>query len=126
MSVADFYLEFIHQFTDIPYPRVTNFFILHNIFMDKISKMLGVQDILRLAQTCKYFYKLCTSDRVWQNIYEIYFAKYSANVIESKFFRACREIYRPSMAYILEGRLTEVVVTVEVSLLETDCDFNLI
>lgn len=100
------YSDFIDQFPQIPHPKVSNFIMLHNIFVEKVIKMLRIRDIMCLAQTCKYFYTACSSDRIWRSIYEIYFETYSPIVIESKFFQACRRIYfvyYPNLEYIIKG-----------------------
>lgn len=92
----DLYFDFIHQFPNIPNLKCINFILFNQIFTETIFKYLTIKDMMNLAATCRYFQKICLCDRIWLNIYEKYFKKYSEMIVKSDFFKVCKEIYMES------------------------------
>lgn len=89
----DLYFDFIHQFPYIPNLKCINFILFNQIFTETIFKYLTIKDMMNLAATCRYFHTICLCDKIWVNIYEKYFKKYSEIIVKCDFFKVCKEIY---------------------------------
>lgn len=93
MLDIDLYCDFVKQHPCLGKPVVRDFFCWNIVLKKILTNHLSIRDIMSLAETCKFFYSICSSDIIWRFIYEKCFKLHDTLVRETQFYKACQEIY---------------------------------